>query len=41
MDGLNVPGEVMLETEGTSTGRTLEILNLGVYVPHVTHHVAG
>ena len=39
VDGLNVPGEAALHTEGFAACRTFEVLNPGVYGPHVEHHI--
>ena len=39
MDGLDMPGEMGLLTEGFAAGRTLQVLYLGVYIPHVDQHV--
>ena len=41
VDGLDVLGEAVLDTEGFAAGRTLEVLDLGVYSPHVAHHILG
>ena len=41
VDGLDMLSEMVLETEGFPAGRTLEVLDLGVFGPHVSHHMSG
>ena len=41
MDSLGMQCEVAFLTEGFAAGWTLEVLDLGMYGPHVTHHIFG